>query len=71
MDNIKTLLDKLEHGRIQGFEDMKEDQGHSKCTRANLKKTKVMDEKEINELKASIVNMNILIDQAIDLLKAL
>ena len=48
---------------------MKEDQGPSKCTRANSNKTKVLEEKEIDKLKAFVVKMNILADQVANLLK--
>ncbi len=50
---------------------MKEDQGPNKCTRDNSKKIEVMEDKEIDKMKGSAMNMNILVDQAIDLLKTL
>lgn len=50
---------------------MKEDHGPRKYIRGNLKKSKVMDDKEIDELRASTVNMNILADRAANLLKTL
>lgn len=69
--NIKNLLNKLEQGRNQGTKDMKYDQGPCKRTREISKKIEVMDDREIHELRASPMNINILADQATDLLKIL
>lgn len=41
---------------------MEEDQGPNKHTRENSKKIEVMDDKEIDKLRASTVNMNMLAD---------
>ena len=48
-----------------------EDQGLRKHTRANSKKTKGVEAKKLDDMKASVENMNILADQAADLLKTL
>ena len=50
---------------------MKDDHGPSENMRENLKKIEVMDDKEIDELRASTINMNILANQVVDLLKTL
>lgn len=70
-DNINTLLRKLDQGIIHGSRDRTEDQGPNKCTRENSKKTEMVKVREIKELKASIMNMNILADQTTDILKNL
>lgn len=60
----------MEKGRKDhGNKDLRDDQGPSKCTRVGSKKSEAMDDKELDELRASIVKMNILADQAMDLLK--
>ena len=61
----------MEQGRIQGLKDLKEEQGPNKRTRANSKKTEAMEAKEMDDLKALMVKMNILADQAADVLKTL
>ena len=69
-ENIKVLLDKLEWGRKDhGTKELKDDQGPNKRTRESSKKLWVMEDEEIDELRASTVNMNILADQATNLLK--
>ena len=69
--NIKILLENLERNRKgQGSTD-KEDQGPSKQTQANMKKVEESKEKELDELKALAANMNILVEQAVDLLKTM
>ena len=62
VDTINSVLDKLDQGSIHGSRDRNKDQGPSKCTRANSKKIEVVKDKEIEELKAFVVNMNILAD---------
>lgn len=71
VDNINTLLNKFEQVKGQGSKEVKDDQGPSKFTRANLKKIEGVKAKEMDDLKASAENMNILADQATDLLKTL
>ena len=44
-NNFNTLLKKLEQGTGQGYTDMKEEQGHNKCTRDNSKKSESVEEK--------------------------
>ena len=68
-DNINTLLNKFEQGKGQDSKDMKDDHRPSKRTKANSKKIEVVEAKEMDDLKACVENMNILIDQAANLLK--
>lgn len=70
-DDINTLLNKFEQGKGQGSKEVKDDQGPSKHTRTNSKKTEGVEAKQMDDLKASAENMNILVDQAADLLKTL
>lgn len=69
-ENIKNLVDRLEQGKTQSSMDLKEDQGTRKRTRAFSKKNEVED-KDMDELRASVVNINILANQAANLLKTL
>lgn len=61
-DNINTLLNKFEQGKGQGSKEVKDDQGPSKCTKANSKKIEGVEAKEMDDLEASTKNMNILSD---------
>ena len=70
-DNINILLDKMEHGRVQGLKDLKEDHGPNKWNRANSKMTEIMKPKEMDDLKASTMNINILADQVANVVKNL
>lgn len=70
-NKINTLLDKMKQGRIHGLNDLKEEHGPDKQTRDNSKKTELLEAKDMDDLKASVVNMNILTDQATDVLKTL
>ena len=50
---------------------MKEDRGSRKCIRDNSKKNVGVEEKKLDDTKASEQNMNILVGQATNLLKTL
>ena len=71
VDNINTLLNKFKQGKGQGSKEVKDDQGPSKCTKFNLKKTEGIETKEMDDLKASTKNMNTFANQATDVLKTL
>lgn len=70
-DNFNTLLNKMDQARGLDFSVVNKDQGPSKHTRANSKKNAGGGVKKLEEMKATIENMNILADQAADLLKTL
>ena len=70
-DNFNTLLNKFEQGKGQDSKVMKEDQGPSKRTRDDSKKNEGVEENNLDDMKAYVENMNILVDQAVDLLKTL
>lgn len=70
-DKFNTLLNKMERSKGQDSPAVNEDQGSSKHTRANSKKTEGVEEKMLDDMKSFLENMNILADQVVDLLMTL
>ena len=68
VDNVSTLLMKVDTDRGQASPQVVESQGPSKRTRAHSKKTDASGKKD--EVKVMADNMKILDDQALDLMKA-
>ena len=70
-DNFNTLLNKMDQAKGLDSSIVNEDQELSKHTRANSKKNVGGEVKNLDEMKATMENMNILVDQVADLLKTL
>ena len=70
-NNFNTLLNKMDQAKGLDSFDVIKNQGPSKHTRANSKKNEGVEVKKLDEMKATVKNMNILVDQAADLLKNL
>lgn len=68
VDNVGTLIKKLEMDKGQNSPQEADYQGPSKCTKAHSKKTDNMGKKD--EVKAVVDKMQILVDQVLDLIKA-
>ena len=67
-DNVSTLLKKLDTNKGQDSPQAIDSQGPNKHTRAHSKKIDDIGKKD--EVKAMAENMQILVDQALDLIKA-
>lgn len=67
-DNVGTLIKKLDMDKGQNSPQKANCQGPNKCTRAHSKKTDDTGTKD--EVKAVANNMQILANQALDLIKA-
>lgn len=68
-DNVSSLLSKHEQDKGQDSFTIAENQGPSKYTRAHSKKNE--EKKRMEEVKATAENMDILVDQAVEMLKTM
>ena len=68
-DNVGSLVKKLEQDTGHDSPSAVNNQGPRKCTWAHSKKNEEMNKME--EVKATIENMHILVDQATDMIKTI
>ena len=69
VDNVYTLLKKLDMDKGQDSPPVVDSQGPNKRTRARSKK--IDDTAKKDEVKAMAKNMQMLVDQALDLIKTM